>query len=178
MFTGKKYIVLSTAVVLMALGLVFTTTPALAANVPGCTEYYRVRPGDSLSSIGMRFGVAPYYIAEINNIPYTWLIYSGTRLCVSTENAPAYNYGTGGPYNYNYNYNSYYGYGGSYYYNYNYGYGGPYYYNYTYGYGGPYYYNYNYNKKNKNIRQFGVGGAYYTPGYWYNGRYWTNAYRP
>lgn len=44
------------------------------------SDYYVVRRGDTLASIGRRYGLSPFYIANINNIPNPNLIYSGQVL--------------------------------------------------------------------------------------------------
>jgi LysM repeat protein len=136
MLKERKLIILLLAAAVLVVGLAATTRPAKAADgAKDCVQYYWAWYGDTLSSIGARFGVDYRYLAKINGIKNPRVLYAGQVLCI-----PAYGsgYGAGGPYYYNT-----YGYGGPYYYNYGY------YYNNNYGYGGPYYYNgYNYNYGN------------------------------
>jgi LysM repeat protein len=49
-------------------------------NGSGC--YYVVRRGDTLFSIGMRYGVSPYYLAQINGLWNPNIIYAGMTLMV------------------------------------------------------------------------------------------------
>jgi LysM repeat protein len=56
--------------------------PALAAS---CTQYHRVRAGQTLYSIGLIYGVSWTKLAKINNISNPRLIFTGQQLCVSTS---------------------------------------------------------------------------------------------
>jgi LysM repeat protein len=56
--------------------------PALAAT---CTQYHRVRAGQSLYGIGLIYGVSWTKLAKINNLSNPRLIFTGQQLCVSTS---------------------------------------------------------------------------------------------
>ncbi|MEJ2597469.1 MAG: LysM peptidoglycan-binding domain-containing protein [Anaerolineales bacterium] len=56
--------------------------PAFAAT---CTQYHRVRAGQSLYDIGLIYGVSWKDLAEINNLSNPRLIFTGQLLCVSTS---------------------------------------------------------------------------------------------
>ena len=73
------FLVLAVAVLLGGLGL--SARPALAAS---CTQWYTVRPGDTLYKIGVWYGVSWTYLAKINHIQNPNKIYAGQVLCVST----------------------------------------------------------------------------------------------
>jgi hypothetical protein len=60
----------------------FSAQPASAAS---CTQWYTVRPGDTLYKIGVKYGVSWTYLAKINNIPNPNKIYAGQVICVSTK---------------------------------------------------------------------------------------------
>ncbi|MGC9358281.1 MAG: LysM peptidoglycan-binding domain-containing protein [Anaerolineae bacterium] len=49
---------------------------------PGCSQYYIVRCGDTLFSIGRRFGVNPWSIARANGLQNPNYIWKGQRLCI------------------------------------------------------------------------------------------------
>lgn len=70
----------------IGLALVFSAFPPLQAlaqaNDGDCAEYYRVRRGDTLYRIGLRFGVSWPEIAEANNIRNPNRIYAGQVLCI------------------------------------------------------------------------------------------------
>lgn len=57
-------------------------TPA-SGNWGGC--WYVVRHGDTLFSIGMRYGVSPYYLAQINGLYNPNLIFAGMTLTVPCD---------------------------------------------------------------------------------------------
>lgn len=79
--------------VVVALGLAATNAYAAAEpqiksapaadNWGGC--WYRVRPGDTLFSIGMRYGVSPWYLAQINGLYNPNLIFAGMTLTVPCD---------------------------------------------------------------------------------------------
>lgn len=56
--------------------------PALAAT---CTQYHRVRAGQTLYGIGLIYGVSWTDLSKINNLPNPRLIFTGQLLCVSTS---------------------------------------------------------------------------------------------
>ena len=82
----------------IALGLGLAVNNAFAASEPqsksdlttanwgGC--WYVVRPGDTLFSIGMRYNVSPYYLAQINGIYNPNWIYAGMTLTVPCDQRP------------------------------------------------------------------------------------------
>ncbi len=47
-----------------------------------CTTYYTIVSGDTLTRIGMRFGVSPWRIAECNSIYNLNYIRAGDTLCI------------------------------------------------------------------------------------------------
>ncbi|NPV85075.1 MAG: LysM peptidoglycan-binding domain-containing protein [Anaerolineae bacterium] len=57
-------------------------TPPSPPPLPQCS-WYTVLPGDTLSSIGARFGVPWTYLAIINNLVNPHWIYPGQVLCIS-----------------------------------------------------------------------------------------------
>jgi lipoprotein NlpD len=66
-------------------------TPALAAPAPqpasappagGAPGYHVVRPGETLFSIGRRYGVSPWAIASANNLRNPNRIYAGQCLYI------------------------------------------------------------------------------------------------
>ena len=91
--------------VILLLGLTVSVASASGSN------YYTVRYGDTLFSIGRQFGINPYRLAEVNHLPNPNCIYAGQVLYV-----PAYDgyYDGGGcysgcsqpVYDGNYNYHS------------------------------------------------------------------------
>lgn len=56
--------------------------PAMAAS---CTQYHRVRAGQTLYGIGLIYGVSWTKLAKINNLSNPRLIFTGQLLCVSTS---------------------------------------------------------------------------------------------
>ena len=73
------FLVLAAAILLS--GLALSARPAFAGN---CTQWYTVRPGDTLNKIGVWYGVSWTYLAKINNIKNPNKIYAGQVICVST----------------------------------------------------------------------------------------------
>lgn len=47
-----------------------------------CTTYYTIVPGDTLTRIGVRFGMSPWRIAECNSIYNLNYIRAGDPLCI------------------------------------------------------------------------------------------------
>ncbi len=74
----KKTVVITA---LVALLLVLSVSLA-AASGGGSANYYTVRYGDTLFSIGRMYGVNPYYIAEVNGLPNPNCIYAGQALYI------------------------------------------------------------------------------------------------
>ncbi|MGH2592980.1 MAG: LysM peptidoglycan-binding domain-containing protein, partial [Anaerolineae bacterium] len=58
-------------------------TPAPTQLPAGSVTTYTVQAGDRLFSIGRRFGVNPYSIAQANNIPPPYIIHPGRVLNIS-----------------------------------------------------------------------------------------------
>ena len=56
--------------------------PAGHGYPPPCGSYYRVKPGDSLHSIGRAYGMSPWTIASANGIYNLNRIYVGQRLLI------------------------------------------------------------------------------------------------
>jgi LysM repeat protein len=56
------------------------TATSTATTAPGAGTTYIVQPGDRLFSIGRKFGVNPYSIAQANNIVPPYIIYPGQQL--------------------------------------------------------------------------------------------------
>jgi LysM repeat protein len=66
-----------------------TRTPTLAPLTPTATTQpgvtnYTVQPGDRLFSIGRKFGVNPFSIAQLNNIQPPYVIHPGDVLKIPT----------------------------------------------------------------------------------------------
>lgn len=69
--------------VVIALLLAMVASPAAYAKETECTScYYRVRPGDTLFSIGRMYGVSPWAIASHNGIVNPNHIYVGQMLAI------------------------------------------------------------------------------------------------
>lgn len=66
----------------LSIALSATAFPARAA---ACTQYHRVRPGESLFGIGLSYGVTWRYLAQINNLVNPSRIFAGQQLCVSQD---------------------------------------------------------------------------------------------
>jgi LysM domain-containing protein len=66
----------------LSIALSATAFPARAAT---CTQYHRVRAGESLYGIGLTYGVTWRYLAQINNIANPGRIFAGQQLCVSQD---------------------------------------------------------------------------------------------
>ncbi len=82
-------------------GLVMATATAFASNERGQNPappsnawydcVYWVRHGDTLFSIGMRYGVSPYYLAQINGLWNPNYIYAGMKLQVPCNGRQPWN---------------------------------------------------------------------------------------
>ena len=103
----RRMLVIVFSVVVVSLLVV---TPALAAPAPvqvsvsppawGAARYHVVRAGETLFSIGRRYGVSPWAIASANHLYDANRIYAGQCLYIPA----VYNYGY---YNYNCRYYTY-----------------------------------------------------------------------
>jgi hypothetical protein len=83
----KKILSLSLIVILLLMVIAPATYAAPPAQEGGASgygggQYYRVRWGDTLFSIGRRFGVYPYYIAQVNGLHNPNWIYAGQVLWI------------------------------------------------------------------------------------------------
>jgi LysM repeat protein len=79
------------------------TTTYYAPQTYSSSRTYIVQPGDTLSSIALRFGTSVYTLMVANNIPNPNLIYTGMRLAVpgySTYGTTAPSYGSTPTYGY------------------------------------------------------------------------------
>lgn len=65
------------------------TPPSTPPLSPSCS-WYTVLPGDTLSSIGARFGIPWTYLAIVNNLANPHRIYPGQVLCISAISNVSY----------------------------------------------------------------------------------------
>ncbi len=65
-----------------------TAAPSATAGGPGCTEWYRVRCGDTLSGIAVRYHTSVTALARLNGLWNPDRIYAGQVLCVSAAPEP------------------------------------------------------------------------------------------
>lgn len=78
--------------ILLAVSLLASALPlpvsaaSLAANDEDCKRSYEVKRGDTLRSIGRKFGVNANSIAEENEMDPPFTIYLGQRLCIPRRN--------------------------------------------------------------------------------------------
>lgn len=77
----KKFFMLLFIAALVVGGMGFA--PRSTASAATCTQYYTVKHGDTLSGIGVAFGVPWQTLAQWNNLANPRLIYAGQTLCVS-----------------------------------------------------------------------------------------------
>lgn len=82
MLLRKIVLVLVSLTLVLGVAAFPAASPARAAT---CTQYYTVKSGDTLYSIGLYYGVSWTYLADINNIAKPGKIYAGQKLCVSTS---------------------------------------------------------------------------------------------
>lgn len=75
----KKF--LASVFLIVALGLAITF-PLYASHPASAPIYYRVRWGDTLTSIAWRYCTSPWAIARWNNLPNPNLIYAGQVLVI------------------------------------------------------------------------------------------------
>ena len=79
MFTAKKSKIL---IVLVMLGLLVAWLPAGVASAAKCDTSYEVKRGDTLTSIGNKFGYAANQIVQASKLGKPYTIYVGQRLCI------------------------------------------------------------------------------------------------
>jgi len=77
----RKIGLISLALIILVAAVGFSARPASASS---CTQWYRVKSGDTLYKIGMKYGVSWTYLAKINHISNPGKIYTGQVICVST----------------------------------------------------------------------------------------------
>ena len=56
--------------------------PAASGAPAGCTSYYWVRPGDTLSEIAKWYGINTYSLASANGLSNASYIYVGQKICI------------------------------------------------------------------------------------------------
>jgi putative chitinase len=78
----RKMIIILAAVLILGL---LTTTVGYAAPPAYGPAYHRVSRGETLFSIGRRYGVHPYAIARANNLQNPNRIYAGQVLRIPTS---------------------------------------------------------------------------------------------
>jgi nucleoid-associated protein YgaU len=74
--------ILVVTLVALALLLFIPAKEASACSGCGCPAYYRVQRGDTLYSIGRRYGVSVWQLTSWNHIPNANCIYAGQVLVV------------------------------------------------------------------------------------------------
>jgi len=75
-------------IVLLALPMGASAEPAQTAGGPGCTAWYTIKCGDTLSRIAWKYGTTTSYLAAINGISNPNYILAGTTICVRTMPVP------------------------------------------------------------------------------------------
>ncbi len=110
----KKVLPIVLAVILLQSISLADSQAAPPAN-GGC--YHTVRYGETLSSIGWRYGVSTYTIANANGLDNPNYIYAGQVLYIPSGQGYN-NYSNYNNNQYQYNHNAYYGNGNKYYKNY------------------------------------------------------------
>jgi len=89
MFTGRKSKFL---IIFVILGLLVAMLPLGAASAAKCETPYAVKRGDTLTSIGKKFGYAANQIVYASKLGKPYTIYVGQTLCIpdgKNSNAPA-----------------------------------------------------------------------------------------
>lgn len=75
-------------IVLLALPMSASAETAQTAGGPGCTQWYTIKRGDTLTRIAWRFGTTVKELAAINGISNPNRILAGATICVSAEKPP------------------------------------------------------------------------------------------
>jgi hypothetical protein len=83
----RKVLMIILALTILAAGTGFSVQNAQAGGE--CTQWYTVKPGDTLLRIGKFFGLTWKTLADWNGIAHPNLIYVGQKLCVSMIAKPA-----------------------------------------------------------------------------------------
>jgi len=89
MFNGRISKIL---IIFVILGLLVAMLPAGIASAAKCETPYEVRRGDTLTSIGKKFGYAANQIVYASKLGKPYTIYVGQRVCIpdgKNSNAPA-----------------------------------------------------------------------------------------
>lgn len=88
--TLVKLIAVVTTVVALQLALVATSmaAPPATGDAWGGGPCYTVQAGDTLSDIGYRYNIAPFFIAMVNHISNPDWIYEGQVLCIPPVGPP------------------------------------------------------------------------------------------
>ena len=71
-----------------ALALLIPAALPAQAAWGNCTQYYTVRPGDTLARIARTYGTSWSYLASINGLSNPNRIYWGMTICVQVYNPP------------------------------------------------------------------------------------------
>jgi LysM repeat protein len=75
-------------IVLLALPMAASAETAQTAGGSGCSQYYRIKCGDTLSKIARTFGTSVNYLASLNGISNPDYIVAGTTICVRAKYVP------------------------------------------------------------------------------------------
>jgi LysM repeat protein len=75
-------------IVLLALPMAASAAPAQTAGGSGCTQFYTIKCGDTLSKIARSFGTSVNYLAWLNGISNPDYIVAGTTICVRATYVP------------------------------------------------------------------------------------------
>ncbi len=88
--TLVKLIAVVTTVVALQLALVVTSmaAPPATGDAWGGGPCYTVQAGDTLSDIGYRYNIAPFFIAMVNHVSNPDWIYEGQVLCIPPVGPP------------------------------------------------------------------------------------------
>jgi LysM repeat protein len=71
--------------ILLALPISASAEPAQTGGGHGCTQWYTIRCGDTLSKIAWRYGTSVSYLASLNGICNPNYIIAGTTICVNAR---------------------------------------------------------------------------------------------